>query len=1095
MRSSTHRFFFGKALSFALLAVLLSAESAYPENTFLPAMGTWNAFNRHQNVLECNNGEDIPLSLKIQVLSNSNELITTNILTIAAHGTNQLLLSHPKISNAYGTYLLTTTSAPNHSITKLNCLTVIYRMAPLGADKRIEYAYALPVRAPLQGETYGVYNSINPEPTNPQPVYNWLSLINQGTKQFTASVLVYQHDGSIDEQQSFEVTLFPRERKDFALGHQNGHEVGLFRLVPRDLNQAYEGFLTRFSESGGEFNFAFPLRATPGGCIPGPVPASTMGDAFNWGEVANPTTSPIKTNIVIRNANGEIVHQETKSIPPRSQHHVFINAFLGDNKVGTFEARCADPSSARKKLLVQSLYYGHDLDDHSSVTWAYASQATGAFVTNGQSVITPFNTFLGAANWHKIIDRNGVQTQFTSTIFDSTGKMVSPGTFTMDAKGTLDIGVHEKIGADKIGFALGNVRTPNAAFTSESLRVFLNARGRIDTIMNIPDGVVSGPVNTTIPAGFLSPLVKIFKVVQNNNRTPTNIATIENFTQYFTANSMMMLQNEAESIQLAMKSSSAQNVSVNYLLTRNGEPSTSLAIEMYRTDFANVTYLLYSAQPTDYSPVGYYTDPLLSYIPGANHLTDGPTFWWITARSRANTRPGTYTLTFYIQVDGELIERSIAIEVLDYALPKESFFHAVFDAGFNAGPSGYTPFDYHRANTNSRKRQVAAKYLDYYSKNRLNHPTPYYDPACSSCGYIYSGAMNLPVTGLNLATNSISIDYTSFDRLTERYFDEGRMNFLHLFSSSWGFYHFYLPLVYGDAKTAQNEIEFAPIQQLYWSNVANHLAQKGWLDKTFVYIDEPFIPERGGAFIPHDNRFTDILKSVSPETSVVALIDRFAINYTSLIGTLRNIDYYAIVEYVPEYLWQPEQENPLRVLRPVVEQVMDEGDKLGTYWTSGGHLHIDRPTIDARIWGWKYWKNDIHFLLHWNVLIFAYELERGLDNPWETVSYKWGAGGVTLFYPPCKSGLCAAFNGNIIPSIRSEMYRDALDDFDSVVMLEDLIRRAEIRGIDTTAERATLDAARGLIQDLNTWTRNVALFEVTRKQVLSSIEHLSQRIR
>ncbi len=1077
-----------RRFSLPLLISLLSTATAHSQNSLLPAMGVWNGFNENLNVLECNNASLKPISLNVKVLSNSNEVIENKSLNLTARGTAHLLLSHPELKNAYGTYVITRMSGASGADIQLACITAIYRMAKQGSGKAVEYAYALPVRAALTGETNGVYNSMNPEPGNLQPVFNWLSLVNRSSLPFSAEVRVYNQNGSVNEAQSFQVTLLVGQRRDYALGHPSGHKVGLYRIIPTDLVQPYEAFLTRFSQKEGQFNFAFPLRATSGSCKPGPITASTMGAAFNWGEVANPTDSSVKTNITIRDSAGFVVYDAIKTLAPRSQHHIFINSFLGENNVGTFEAKCVDANTGTKKLLAQSLYYGHLTQRSPAIEWAYASQATDNFATSVHTVISSINTFMGVANWRKVLDRNSLQTQFTSSIYDQLGKPFAPNSQTMKAGGSLDIGEHQVTGSNAIGTSLGKSITANAAYSSELLRVFPNSRGGIGYIMNIPDAVIAPRSSSPYPLGFLSPLIKIYK----GTRIPSNIATIDNFTNNFISGDMTLLQNEAESVQLALKSPANQSVSLNYSVSQNGEPNSDLTVELYKTDFANVTYSYYNSKAGDISPIGAYTDPLIPYLPGSTLTSQGPVFWWITVRSKDDATPGNYNIDFNISINGESVLRSLNVKVLDYLLPKQSHFKMVLNTKFEEGVNGYTPFDYHRANSNIRKKQVAAAYLDYLSKNRINHSTPFYDPDCESCSFNYPGAMSLPVTGLNLAANTIDIDFTSFDRLGERYFDAGNMNFLRVFSSSWGFYHFHLPLLYGDQIIAQSDFpRYSQIQRLYWNSFSNHLAQKGWLDNSFVYIDEPFAPTRNGTFIPYDNAFTDILKSVSPKTSVVALLDNHAINFTNLIGTMKNIDYYAPIEYVPEYLWPPEQPNPLRVLMPTIKSVMDETDKLGTFWTSNSHIHVDRPTIDSRIWGWKYWKNDLEFMYHWNVLVFAYDVELGYTNPWESVSYKWGAGGVTLFYPPCKSGRCNSFNGNIIPSIRSEMFRDALDDYDSIVILEDLIQRAQLRNIDTAYERAILNSVKGLTQDLSSWTRNVPRYEEARIGVLQSITTLS----
>src|SRR5690606_33128016 len=110
----------------------------------------------------------------------------------------------------------------------------------------VEYAFSLPINAPLTGPTSGVFNSFNPE-NQDRPVFNWLSIYNPGDQPFNANVSVYAQDGTLSAEQSFSVTdLSPGARQDFALGHQNGQVAGLYEIVPEDATASYGAFITRY---------------------------------------------------------------------------------------------------------------------------------------------------------------------------------------------------------------------------------------------------------------------------------------------------------------------------------------------------------------------------------------------------------------------------------------------------------------------------------------------------------------------------------------------------------------------------------------------------------------------------------------------------------------------------------------------------------------------------------------------------------------------------------------------------------------------------------------------------------------------------------
>ena len=104
-----------------------------------------------------------------------------------------------------------------------------------------EYAFAMPLLSPLSGITAGVFNSCSPA-LDGLPVYNFLSIYNPGSQPFSADVEVYGQDGTLNTERSFRIAeLAPAERRDFALGHEDGQVVGIYRIIPDDTAQQDRG--------------------------------------------------------------------------------------------------------------------------------------------------------------------------------------------------------------------------------------------------------------------------------------------------------------------------------------------------------------------------------------------------------------------------------------------------------------------------------------------------------------------------------------------------------------------------------------------------------------------------------------------------------------------------------------------------------------------------------------------------------------------------------------------------------------------------------------------------------------------------------------
>ncbi len=464
------------------VGLFLFSFRAWGEALELPASGVWNGFHEQVNVIECSNIDDVTASLRLDVKGNSGTALGDPIyFSLPAHGTQHIVLNTLPIQESYGSYTISSLGgAP-----LISCLTAIYRMSPPGASEAVEYAFALPVENPLRGESFGIYNSFNPGGAD-EPVLNWFSIYNPGNVSFDGTVELYRADGSIDQARSFPVSdLAPGERRDFALGHNDGQVVGIYRIVPDNDSQSYGAFLTRYGRRDAQtFAFAFPLMAAQGACDLGSLPASTMDPATNWGEIANPTDSPINTEIKVWDVHGNLLHEETRVIEPRSQYHLHLNSHIGERSIGSFRAHCIDPGSG--KLLAQSAYYGRLSPVSSEIEWAYATQPPAGGVANGVVAVSAVNTYFAAANWFKISSESTTLSEIHNIVYGFTGNAVFASETQLPPAGSFDFGVHGVTTPDFVGMAVACEDSKSDTFQSELIRVFPHAQGGIGSIMRIP---------------------------------------------------------------------------------------------------------------------------------------------------------------------------------------------------------------------------------------------------------------------------------------------------------------------------------------------------------------------------------------------------------------------------------------------------------------------------------------------------------------------------------------------------------------------------------------------------------------------------------
>jgi hypothetical protein len=381
---------------------MLSPSISVAQNTLnLPATGVWNSFNQNQVVIECSNPTGQPVALVLDVLQNDGASLSNQNLTIPAFGTSHVVLN-PVLgaSAAYGTYRL---SSPTFaSSTPVQCVTAFYRMAASSYHKAVEYAFAVAVENPLTEESFGVINSMNPDPAAPA-TYNWYSLVNTGSESLSGIVTIFDQTGVLQSDKSFSVSnLQTGERQDYALGHQWGKGLYSYRFVPTSSNPSYHGFVTRYSLAGaGVYRFAIPMPSKVGACDSGLISLSTMNPATAWLVVANPTAFNSSYDVTIRNSVGAVVNQQIVSVPAHGQKHIYVNDHLGTSAVGSGRVVCQDPGSLGRKSVSYAMVYGHPGPGTWDVAWAYVSFPQMTMGTSSIGLLGFHNTFLEAANWFK----------------------------------------------------------------------------------------------------------------------------------------------------------------------------------------------------------------------------------------------------------------------------------------------------------------------------------------------------------------------------------------------------------------------------------------------------------------------------------------------------------------------------------------------------------------------------------------------------------------------------------------------------------------------------------------------------------------------
>jgi hypothetical protein len=458
-----------------VLSVIIITFLAYPRTSSrddgvlgmsLPATGVWNGFNRHLIVLECSNLKNAGVTLGLTVKNQSNAVIGSEDFSLSGYQSAHIILNKYDINDAYGTFELDLQSGLNPAV---SCQTITYRM---DSDSRVQYATASKIGELLQGNSSGVFNSMNPDQTISNPVYNWLSIYNPGSDDFSALIRVRDQSGAPLPGRDIRVEGVPSgARQDFALGHPDGQMVGVYEIIPDNDLASYGAFLSRYSETApGVFSFSMIIPASQGVTDTGMVPASTMGPAFNWAELANISNQTVSAELEVFDRSGSLLYKTEKTLQGYAQYHEFLNRHIGELNVGFFRVKSSAP------LVVQSFYYGRDEAQSDRIFWAYNTIGSGEFY---RDVSFAVNTNLNAPNWLKIFsvsESGSAEVRVALTLFDDRGEEISLGDNKYSTViGSADIPIHEFAGSDFLGTLHVNTQTEHASIQAQLVRVFVES--------------------------------------------------------------------------------------------------------------------------------------------------------------------------------------------------------------------------------------------------------------------------------------------------------------------------------------------------------------------------------------------------------------------------------------------------------------------------------------------------------------------------------------------------------------------------------------------------------------------------------------------
>ncbi|HNR99124.1 MAG TPA: DUF4091 domain-containing protein [Planctomycetota bacterium] len=478
-------------------------------------------------------------------------------------------------------------------------------------------------------------------------------------------------------------------------------------------------------------------------------------------------------------------------------------------------------------------------------------------------------------------------------------------------------------------------------------------------------------------------------------------------------------------------------------------------------------------RPSDYSGCpGLWPDPLPEHVRPLDLAAGRNQPFWLSVRTGAEAAAGAVRLTARIEAEGGVrVEIPVDLQIFDFAVPAD---HSVTTAfGFNPRLTA----EYHRVTGGEERRRL----FDLYMRNFRDHRiSPYdfapYDP-------IEVKIIGAASEETDPAAVEVAVDFTAWDAQAAKYLDEYRFDSfrLHLRGLGSGTFHSRRYGTFGPYR--QGTPGYRALMKKYASRVEDHLRAKGWLSKAYIYwFDEP------------EEKDYEFVKEGMAEIRAAA---------PGLARMLTEEPGPALAGSVD--IWCPILD--LGAPEAIKERIA-AGERVWWYVCCGPRapylgLFIDHPATDLRVWLWLSWKYGVTGILVWESSYWtspcAYPKER--QDPWkDPMSYVsgysfppghigyWGNGDGRFIYPPRE--IEGPTLSGPVDSIRWEMLRDGLEDYEYLALLARRIEAARAKGIDTGAFAPLLAVPDEICADARTYTRSPAPILARRRAVARAIEAL-----
>ncbi len=446
------------------------------------------------------------------------------------------------------------------------------------------------------------------------------------------------------------------------------------------------------------------------------------------------------------------------------------------------------------------------------------------------------------------------------------------------------------------------------------------------------------------------------------------------------------------------------------------------------TEINQVKYIDIETATDGLGRVGDYPDPLWPIEKGASvNLTAGEnTAFWITVSVSKTAVAGDYTARFSI---GEA-DIPVQLHVFDFSIPDTLHVKTQMNYSHQIILKKYSVLG-----TDDDYWMYVDRIKQFFIDHRLTPKGPLWPGGLTSSGG--------PFIGYDCNGNWNDTDgIWGFEKPAEKYlngrgFEEGET-----FNDGIGFPSFMAAtFVHNDCALDQRPDRFcgmdrsdgdwypadnptSPYNQKWFSYISDlteYLRRLGYLDRSYYYFaNEPNTEEAYDAVAWYSRE----LKKAAPDLKLMVSEEPRPEIYGNSDYPGAKID-----------IWLPVLNN----YDPEVShaRLRDNGEETWIYFLHGTRppyfnpITLDHPGIESKLTGWFLWKYRIRGIAY-------YSLNNWDKNPWTDPMTDGENGNTFLFYPPSTDNQPISFGANnhrLVSSIRLELMRDSLEDYEYLYLL------------------------------------------------------------